>query len=93
MKTAKITLLALAMLAITSVSKADICIEDTEGFDATACVELGGTVGTPFNNNGGPGGPSGVPLDGGASLLIVAGVGYGLKGLRNRKNKANAEKA
>jgi hypothetical protein len=29
--------------------------------------------------------PTAVPLDGGASLLLVGGVGYGLKRLRDRR--------
>ena len=41
--------------------------------------------------SGGPGpgvptaDPTAVPLDGGASLLLVGGVGYGLKRLRDRR--------
>lgn len=31
------------------------------------------------------GGPTGVPLDGGASLLLASGVAYGLKRLRDRR--------
>jgi hypothetical protein len=30
--------------------------------------------------------PTGVPLDGGASLLVAGGVAYGLKCLRRRKS-------
>jgi len=39
-------------------------------------------------NSGGPqpgAGPTGVPLDGGASLLLAGGVAYGLKRLRQRR--------
>ncbi len=35
---------------------------------------------------GGPTGPDPVPLDGGISLLLAAGVGLGLKRLRRRRN-------
>ncbi len=34
---------------------------------------------------GGAGGGTGVPLDGGASLLLASGAAYGLKKLRGRK--------
>ncbi|WP_374729165.1 PID-CTERM protein-sorting domain-containing protein [Rufibacter psychrotolerans] len=30
--------------------------------------------------------PTGVPIDGGASLLLAAGAGYGIKMLRDRRN-------
>ena len=33
----------------------------------------------------GPTGPTGVPLDGGASLLLAGGVAYGLRRLRQRR--------
>ncbi|MBD2768825.1 hypothetical protein IC235_13095 [Hymenobacter sp. BT664] len=37
---------------------------------------------------GGPApGPTDVPLDGGASLLLAGGVAYGIKHLRNRRKK------
>ena len=32
-----------------------------------------------------PGEPEGVPIDGGLSLLVAAGVGYGAKKLKERK--------
>ena len=32
-----------------------------------------------------PAGPTGVPLDGGASLLLAGGVAYGLRRLRQRR--------
>lgn len=34
---------------------------------------------------GGPPGPTAVPLDGGASLLLASGVAYGLRRLRRRQ--------
>lgn len=34
-----------------------------------------------------PGGDPDVPIDGGLSLLLAAGAGYGVKALRKRKNK------
>ncbi len=38
--------------------------------------------------------PTGVPIDGGATLLLAAGAGYGLKKLRDRqkRNKRNSAK-
>lgn len=53
-------------------------------FDELTCTDNGGTVGTPLNLGGGPSSPQGVPVDGGASLLIVAGAGYGLRNLRKK---------
>ena len=39
-------------------------------------------------NSGGPTpGATGVPLDGGASLLLASGVAYGIKYLRSRRNQ------
>lgn len=38
--------------------------------------------------SGGPSGPTAVPIDGGASLLLAAGVGLGLKKLRDRRRRA-----
>lgn len=40
---------------------------------------------------GGPqpgGGPTGVPIDGGASLLLASGVAYGLRRLHQRRRRA-----
>ena len=44
--------------------------------------------GTPGEDEGSPGGPAGatgVPIDGGASLLLASGVAYGLRRLRQRR--------
>lgn len=38
-------------------------------------------------NGGGNGGGGGVPLDGGISLLVAAGVGYGAKKMAENKKK------
>ena len=32
--------------------------------------------------------PTGIPIDGGASLLLAGGVAYGVKKLRDRRRKA-----
>jgi hypothetical protein len=43
---------------------------------------------TPPNGGGTSGGGTGVPVDGGITILAVAGVGYGVKKIRDaRKNK------
>ena len=52
----------------------------------------GGTGGTGGSGGGGTytGGTSGrndVPLDGGLSILLAAGIGYGVKRARNRVKK------
>ena len=39
-------------------------------------------------NPTGPAGPTAVPLDGGASLLLAGGLAYGLRHLRNRNKKS-----
>jgi hypothetical protein len=44
----------------------------------------------PGEPGGGPGGddpPVGVPIDGGAVVLLIAGAAYGVKKLRNSKTK------
>lgn len=44
------------------------------------------------SGNGGGNGGGGVPLDGGISLLVAAGVGYGAKKMaENRKKNQTAE--
>lgn len=39
----------------------------------------------PGSGGPGPSTPTGVPIDGGASLLLAAGAAYGLKRLRNAR--------
>ncbi|MCI1188462.1 hypothetical protein MON38_13620 [Hymenobacter sp. DH14] len=39
----------------------------------------------PGSGGPAPGTPTGVPIDGGASLLLAAGAAYGLKRLRNAR--------
>jgi hypothetical protein len=90
MKLVKVSFLALALAFTASVSKADICIPTDPDFDAVSCVELGGQVGNSSGNGGGPSNPGGVPVDGGASLLILSGIGYGVKSLRSKFGKAKA---
>ena len=42
---------------------------------------------------GDPGGDPGVPFDGGASLLVAAGVAYGVKKYRERKKSRKSGKS
>ena len=55
-------------------------------------VAVGGTVLAQTPGDGGPEpqdpAVTGVPLDGGASLLLAGGVAYGLKQLRKRRKRA-----
>ena len=46
-------------------------------------------VGNPYGS--GSGDPDSVPIDGGLSLLVAAGVGYGAKKLKERR-KVSREK-
>ena len=89
MKINKILALSLALLAFTSIAKADNCDPNDPNYDAGSCVALGGTPGVPGSatqggGNSGPGAPEGAPIDGGASIMIAAGVAYGVKKLRGR---------
>ncbi|MBJ6107944.1 hypothetical protein JAO73_02895 [Hymenobacter sp. BT523] len=58
---------------------------------AATCWLLAGTASRALAQGPGSGGPTPgtpaaeVPLDGGASLLLAAGVGLGLKRLRDRR--------
>ena len=47
----------------------------------------GGTGGGGGTYTGGTGGRNDVPLDGGLSLLLAAGVGYGVKRARSKSKK------
>ena len=54
-------------------------------------IALSNTVlAQPGSGGPGPGipaGPTDIPLDGGISLLLAGGVAYGIKHLRNRREK------
>lgn len=54
----------------------------TSGFSGSNLDELIEVLNVPD-----PGGDPDVPIDGGLSLLLAAGAGYGVKALRKRKNK------
>ena len=50
--------------------------------------------GEPGNGGPAPAATTAVPVDGGASLLLVAGIGYGIKKVKaRRKAKADAARA
>jgi len=92
MKTVKISILMLALIAFTASSSfaAGLCdSNDPVNGDEQACTDLGGTYGpgnsTPGDVGGGPGAPSGVPIDGGASFLLAAGIGSVVKRYNDRK--------
>ena len=56
---------------------------------AFALSSLALAQGTPPPGGGiEPTGPTGVPIDGGATLLLAGGVAYGLKRLRDRRRSA-----
>ena len=56
---------------------------------AFALSTLALAQGTPPPGGGpGPSDPAGVPVDGGATLLLAGGVAYGLKKLRARRQAA-----
>ena len=52
------------------------------GGAATAQAQGPGSTGPAPTS---PAGPTGVPIDGGASLLLAGGVGYALRKLRARR--------
>lgn len=55
---------------------------------ALACLLAGPVRAQPSSGGptGGPTGPDPVPIDGGVSPLLAAGVGLGLKRLRRKRN-------
>ncbi len=46
---------------------------------------------SPHSPGGDPGGAPGVPIDGGISLLVAAGIGYGIKKAHDRKSNKKDE--
>jgi len=48
-------------------------------------------IGDPGGSTG-SGDPDDAPIDGGLSLLIAGGVGYGIRQMRKKKNKATESK-
>jgi len=86
MKALKFSVLTVALMAIAATTSfADVCVTTDPDFDEQTCTQLGGTVGTPLGQGGSPGSPSGVPIDGGASILLAAGLGAAYKRLKAKK--------
>ncbi|MET4074076.1 PID-CTERM protein-sorting domain-containing protein [Hymenobacter sp. UYCo722] len=58
-------------------------------FLTLALLLIGGLAFAQAPADGGPSptGPTAIPLDGGASLLLAGGVAYGLRRLRQRRQK------
>lgn len=82
-------LLFAASLAISFSSMADICIPTDPDFDPIDCALNSGTIGTAVGITGAPGAPatpaaSGVPVDGGASILALAGMAYARKRMQKK---------
>jgi len=48
-------------------------------------------IGLPVLTYAQPNPPDDTPIDGGVSLLVAAGVGYGIKKYKDAKKKAQAE--
>jgi hypothetical protein len=73
--------LFLFVAALPMASFAGVCDEGTPEFDQDACDAL--------NGGGGPsGGGSGVPIDGGVSLLAAAGVAFAAKRFSKKNTPA-----
>jgi len=77
----KVLITAFAVLAINA-AYANICNPNDPDYDIIQCAGLvsGG------NTNGAPAQPTTVPLDGGVSLLIAAGIGVAYKAAKLKKN-------
>ena len=89
----KIVLFAFALCMMASINSfADICISTDPDFDAADCVANGGTVGSPSGIGGGPGGgtaSSGVPIDGGLSVMLAVGGALGARRAFSKRKKEN----
>ena len=82
-----VTIFALPAVAQTELLETTL---PTESFDAFPNLNEAdpGTPGDPGGGaGGGTGDPDGVPVDGGLSLLLAAGAGYGANKLRKNKKK------
>jgi hypothetical protein len=77
----KAALLMALAFSLPLASQADVCVPTDPDFDQVLCDLNGGGGGGP---GGGGAPPSGVPVDGGASLLLAAGVGYAMRRFRKQ---------
>lgn len=77
---AKATLTMVVALWLPSASYADVCNAADPDFDPVLCAAGG-------SGSGGPGGAgsAAVPVDGGASLLVAAGVAFAARKMKKSK--------
>ncbi|MES2386803.1 MAG: hypothetical protein V4543_02275 [Bacteroidota bacterium] len=79
----KIILLSFALCLTVLAVRADVCVPTDPDYDPIDCAENGGgNVNAP--------GPGVIPVDGGASLLLVSGAAYGVKKLKAARAKKKA---
>ncbi len=78
---AKATLTMVVALWLPSASYADVCVASDPDFDPVLCAAGGSGSGAP----GGAGGSAAVPVDGGASLLVAAGVAFAARKMKKSK--------
>ena len=75
----KLFIVPALLLIISTGAFADPCNPDDADFNPALCDGPGS--GTTQD------GPNGVPLDGGASILLASGAGFAIKKLRNSRKK------
>ncbi len=71
-------------------SFADICLPGDPDFDAGDCAANGGTVGVASGIGGGPSTASGVPIDGGLSIMLAVGGALGARRALSKRKKLDA---
>ncbi len=65
--------------------------QDSKNYKANVPDYSGGKGMTPIGNNAPPPPPNPIPIDGGVGFLLAAGIGYGLKRMKDsRKNKSDS---
>lgn len=79
----KAAFLFAAITVLPFASKADVCNPADPDYDQVLCDLQGPGSGGP--GGGGPA-PAGVPVDGGASLLMAAGAAYAVRRFRKQAN-------
>jgi hypothetical protein len=90
----KIVLFAFAISMLASINSfADICIPTDADYDEADCIAQGFTPGTASGIGAGPGGgtaSSGVPIDGGLSIMLAVGGALGARRAFSKRKKENA---
>jgi hypothetical protein len=82
--------LFVALSALATQVRADICVPGDPDYDAADCLANGGTIGTPIGIGGGPGGGGAVPIDGGLSIMLAVGGALGArKAFKKKKEVKN----